>query len=150
MTIKGMIGNQFHLSSTHRIKEEDRDVFYAEAQQIEDEIAQLDQHYAFLNMGMDKEAAQILEGDSLLSQFNSFGIAYAYMVVKLEQLGILYKPLIQCHSLGETHLIVVSNQDLIALEQYLNKPIEVELRIVKMGYFEMDETTIYQLVEIIG
>ena len=94
------------------------------------------------------EAKEIIETDSILSQSNEFGLAYGYSLIKMKELGILYSPLIQCHNFEESHLISISERDLLLLDNYLNQKIEIELEIEKIGYFEMDKTNIYKLVEI--
>ena len=99
-------------------------------------------------MRKDKEAEEILKNDKVLSKSTEFELAFSYSVIKMKKMGILYTPLIQCHNFEESHLISITEKDLISLDKYLNNKIEVQLKINKIGFIEMDKTNIYKLVEI--
>ncbi len=149
ITIKGTIGNQFHLSSTHIIKGSDQEDLLNELNDYFIRINQLDQYYAYKNADQEEEAEAIVASDRILSATNEFGIAYSYMMVKMSQLDILFKPLIQCHQFHESHIITITEKQLSSLEKYLNNRVEVELIIEKIGEIEMDKTSVYQLKRIV-
>lgn len=145
ITIVGTIGNSFHLSSTHKIEKHERKDLWKEVKPFLNKIEKLDRYYSYLNSGKEHKANEILKSDSTLSKTNQFGIGISYMMAKMKELNILYLPLIQSSNLHDSHLISISEKELILLNEYLGKKIEIELEIEKIGYIEMDETNIYKL-----
>jgi hypothetical protein len=148
ITINGTIGSHFNLSSTHKIEKHNRKEFLKEVESILDKIEKLDKYYSYINLGKDNEANEIIKADSILSKSNQFGIAHGYMVVKMKELGILFSPLIQCHDFGDSHLISISEKDLVLLDEYLDNKIEIELKIEKIGHIEMNKINVYKLNKI--
>ncbi|MEO0726070.1 MAG: hypothetical protein AAFZ63_16120 [Bacteroidota bacterium] len=145
ISVKGEIGNQFHLSSTHNIDERHRVEFLSEVEPILDKIDLLDKYYSFENQGRTNDARELLESDSTLADANMFGLGYGYMIAKMKELDILFQPLIQCEGYGESYLISLTEEELIALEDYLNKGREVGLVIERIGVMEMDQTDVFKL-----
>ncbi|MEL6655744.1 MAG: hypothetical protein AAFP77_16920 [Bacteroidota bacterium] len=144
ISVKGTIGNHFHLSSTHKIEESNRMAFLKEVEPILDKMELLDQYYTYESRGMTIEANELLQSDSLLAEANAFGLAYAYTVVKMKEMEILFLPLIQCNGLTEGHLISLTEAELDSFEAYLNKNIEVVLLLEKIGFIESDGTTLFK------
>jgi len=146
--VKGTIGNRFHLSNTNELEEDQRAELQERAKQIEGKMKKLDRYYSYLVKGKKWEAEKIIRSDEELSKLDDFDLSVGYSLVKMEELGILYDPLILCNEHSPAHIISLSESDLKALDPYLNQRKEVQLTIQKIGFLEMDSTTVYKLIEI--
>lgn len=147
ITFKGTIGNKFFFSRTDRFKKAERAKIDKGLGDMEKKMGKLDKYYHYLNLGKEKEAKEVLKSDSLLAKEPEMGLGFMYMFVKMKQLGILYRPLIQFHKMSGC-LISITEQELVALDKYINNKVEVKLKIKKIGAIEMDHIQVYRLVKI--
>ncbi len=146
INLNGTIGNHFHLSSSHNIQEDKRAMYLVQIDSLSDKIAILDKYYTLQNDGKNKEADDLLESDSTLSKMNAFGISMLYMMKKMQDLDILFLPLIQCSN--SDLLISCDLEQLTELEDYLNSDKEVQLTCVYITSIPLDRTEIVKLIKI--
>ncbi|MEO1517527.1 MAG: hypothetical protein AAFV95_21060 [Bacteroidota bacterium] len=138
IVLKGTIGNHFHLSSTQNIPQEQREEYQRERAALASKMKLLDRYYHLQSSGAQQEADQLLASDDVLSQKNKFGIGLLYTMAKMQELDILYKPLIQC-STGD-YLISCDPGQLETLKPYLNKNKEIQLTCRYIATIPMDQT----------
>ena len=92
---KGTVDYKFHLSSTNSIKPGERSAFESDMAPYLKRIDLLSSYYKALNKGDTTASEFFLNSDTLLSKDNAFTLAYMFSLVRMKQLGILYKPCVQ-------------------------------------------------------
>lgn len=144
--VQGTVGNKFFFSSTQRFTEEERSELLLNMETDIKLANKLDEYYKYQNQGDEENAKLILESEEELRNTNEFGLGALYILTKMYENDILFKPMIQCHQFHESHLISLSEDQLTQLEPFLNSK-EVEVTLLKIEKIEMDRITLYKLVD---
>ena len=144
LKINGTIGNKFNLAGTqnYTLKEQEELLLF-----IKDQIKlgeTLDEYFKYKNNNEIQKAKYLLESEGL-SEVPRIELNSAYLLIKMYQHDMLFKPLIRCNKY-ESYLISITEEQLHELEPYVNKQIELELHINKIGYMERHKTKLYRLI----
>ncbi len=148
LTVKGTIGNKFHFSTSSHIIGDEREELLKGIEVYSDKMDKLEQYFAYINEGKEEEAKKLIQADSVFSKTNEFGLYAGYFLTEMKALNVLFLPLIQSNSLEYAHLIVITEEELKLLDDYLNQEKEVELVIEQIGHFKSDLSVIYKLKKI--
>jgi len=142
---KGTVDYKFNLSTTNKIKPIDRPEFERQMTPYFNRIKILDAYFEKTSNGETSAANNILATDTLLAKEDAFSLAYMYSLVKMKQLGVLYKPCVQVNDNLANKLIFcteVQREDLIKDQKR-----EFTLNCKYIGSLIIDQTKVYQLID---
>ncbi|MCB0538629.1 MAG: hypothetical protein H6571_17955 [Lewinellaceae bacterium] len=152
LIIEGEFYSGFNLSSTNRIKPTERNNWLESIKPISNKLNEIDHYLHALNEGDTLTANELVRKDSSVLQIRSFEGSYYYIMAKMNNLNILFKPLLQCDYFDRSegfHLLSSTEKQLTSLEKSMAKNKPLKVKIVKIDYWEMDKTHVYKLLEIL-
>jgi hypothetical protein len=145
-TFTGTIDYKFHLSGTHTLNEDKKkefetDIeFYSQRQQL------LTDYFTKQNSGDNDGAKRILKKDKMLKGKDDFTLAYMFLLVKMKELRILYKPCIQINDDKAEGIIISCTTE--QFEGMKNNKRQYTLECRYVGELIVDKTKAYELVTI--
>jgi len=141
---KGRIDYKFHLSSTDEVDGKQKIELEKEIEEYYKKRDLLSNYFSELNLGKTKEAEDLLKKDKSLSKVDNFTLSYRFMLLKMKELGILYKPLIQIDDETAQGIVISCTRE--QLEQLLANESEVELTAEYVGELLVDNVKAYRLI----
>jgi len=143
--LRGSIGNSFLFATSYKLNLKERTKILQDLSAYTDKIPLLDKYHILQNNSQVKEAEDLLQSDSTLSQMNSMGIGLLYMTAKFRELDILFHPLIMCY--GSDYLIHCEVKQIEELIPSLNKNEEWHLIVTYTATILTDNTEIVKLID---
>ena len=142
----GTVDYKFNLSSTNTLKPSKRNNLENEINPYLTKINLLSSYYEAVNKGDTLASEKFLIGDSLLSKKDEFTLGYIFSLIRMKQLGILYKPSIQINDDSEENKIIVCNdQQQKEFIKHANSK-KYKITCVYIGSLLVDNTQVYQLI----
>lgn len=143
----GTIAKHFHLSTTNVLTAEDRVHLEAEIAPYHERMDLLTAFFMMRNVGSVKGADQLIATDSILMTKDSFTLSYMFMIVRMKQLGTLYKPSIQIDDKNARRIVIsCSPEQHRILTESEDKVFTLECRYV--GDLYVDGYKAYELLRI--
>jgi hypothetical protein len=94
-TFTGHIDTHFNLSSTHNLNDQGRKEAETNIAIFAQKRPLLIDYFSKLNAGDEQGAAGLLKQDSVLSKNSEFSISLVFLMLRMKELNMLYKPCIQ-------------------------------------------------------
>ncbi|MES2765874.1 MAG: hypothetical protein V4642_08405 [Bacteroidota bacterium] len=142
-TFTGTIDDKFNLSSTHKVSLKERPKLEQEINSFAKKLDVLNPYFKAANENNFELAAKIISSDSLLSRMDSETLDVMFGLVKMQELGILYRPLIQVNDgFKERRLIACTEKQ----KMNLVKDRKYILYCKYVGELIVENAKVYQLI----
>jgi hypothetical protein len=143
-TFTGTIEYKFHLSATHMLTDDQKKEFETDIDFYAQRRGLLTDYFTKLNSGDSEGAKRILKKDRKIKDTDNFALTYMFALLKMRDLGILYKPCIQVNDERAEGILISCTAE--QFEEMTNNKREYTLECRYVGELIFDKTKAYELV----